>query len=99
MVAAVEQAVVALAQPRAHAAARAVDRRQPQDDRADGVGRRPHRVLVRRYDVHGNACNGHPVYLLHGTERPPLHLGCTRPYRPRRAGDAGMGPASGRHPW
>ncbi len=58
-----------------------------------------HRVLVRRYDVHGNACNGHPVYLLHGTERPPLHLGCTRPYRPRRAGDAGMGPASGRHPW
>lgn len=59
-----------------------------------------HRVLVRRYDVHGNACNGHPVYLLKGHERAALHLGCTRPYRPRRGDDrAGMGPASGRRPW
>lgn len=59
-----------------------------------------HRVLSRRYDVHGNACNGHPVYLRRGLARPPLHLGCTRPYRPRPADDrAGMGPETGQRPW
>lgn len=57
------------------------------------------RVLERRYAVHGNACNGHPVYLLRGVVRPPLRLGCTRPYRPRPADDlARMGPDTGRRP-
>lgn len=57
------------------------------------------RVLARRYAVHGNACNGHPVYLLRGVVRPSLRLGCTRPYRPRPADDvARMGPGTGRTP-
>lgn len=57
------------------------------------------RVLAKRYVVHGNACHGHPVYLLRGIRRAPLHLGCSRPYRPRPGDDlARMGPGTGRLP-
>lgn len=37
-------------------------------------------ILQARYVEHGAACNGRPVYLRKGLERPPLVLGCTTPW-------------------
>ena len=34
------------------------------------------RVIEERYVEHGTGCNGHPVYLLRGVERPPVTPDC-----------------------
>lgn len=47
----------------------------------DDGGGRLRTVVSRRYDQHTRACGDHPVWLLKGTERPPLDLDCEKPYR------------------